>query len=93
MIHPYPLSASGFKDPDDEDDLADDLADDDDCDSQISSSSALTDGILAGYDDQVPIDKENPRRCAACGKIFQNHFGVKTHYQNVSHFISIYKSY
>ncbi|XP_054159582.1 zinc finger protein basonuclin-2-like [Oppia nitens] len=31
----------------------------------------------------VPVDKENPRRCTACGKIFQNHFGVKTHYQNV----------
>lgn len=31
----------------------------------------------------VPIDKDNPRRCTACGKIFQNHFGVKTHYQNV----------
>lgn len=31
----------------------------------------------------IPIDKENPRRCIACGKIFQNHFGVKTHYQNV----------
>lgn len=31
----------------------------------------------------VPIDKDNPRKCPACGKIFQNHFGVKTHYQNV----------
>ncbi|GIY01593.1 zinc finger protein basonuclin-2 [Caerostris extrusa] len=31
----------------------------------------------------IPVDKENPRRCIACGKIFQNHFGVKTHYQNV----------
>ncbi|XP_049766374.1 uncharacterized protein LOC126095660 [Schistocerca cancellata] len=31
----------------------------------------------------VPIDKDNPRRCTACGKIFQNHFGVKTHFQNV----------
>lgn len=31
----------------------------------------------------IPVDKENPRRCTACGKIFQNHFGVKTHYQNV----------
>ncbi|KAJ8945636.1 hypothetical protein NQ314_009171, partial [Rhamnusium bicolor] len=31
----------------------------------------------------VPVDKDNPRRCTACGKIFQNHFGVKTHYQNV----------
>uniref|UniRef100_A0A6V7KE18 C2H2-type domain-containing protein n=1 Tax=Bracon brevicornis TaxID=1563983 RepID=A0A6V7KE18_9HYME len=32
---------------------------------------------------EVPIDRENPRRCTACGKVFQNHFGVKTHYQNV----------
>lgn len=32
---------------------------------------------------EIPVDKENPRRCTACGKIFQNHFGVKTHYQNV----------
>ena len=31
----------------------------------------------------IPLDKENPRRCSACGKMFQNHFGVKTHYQNV----------
>ncbi|CAG7727834.1 unnamed protein product, partial [Allacma fusca] len=33
--------------------------------------------------DNIPIDRENPRRCIACGKVFQNHFGVKTHYQNV----------
>ncbi|XP_064461474.1 zinc finger protein basonuclin-2-like isoform X2 [Ornithodoros turicata] len=32
---------------------------------------------------EIPVDKENPRRCTACGKVFQNHFGVKTHYQNV----------
>lgn len=32
---------------------------------------------------EIPVDKDNPRRCIACGKIFQNHFGVKTHYQNV----------
>ncbi|UYV63880.1 BNC1 [Cordylochernes scorpioides] len=31
----------------------------------------------------IPVDRENPRRCTVCGKIFQNHFGVKTHYQNV----------
>nr|SIW59169.1 disconnected [Euperipatoides kanangrensis] len=31
----------------------------------------------------IPVDKENPRKCTACGKFFQNHFGVKTHYQNV----------
>ncbi|XP_076356675.1 zinc finger protein basonuclin-2-like isoform X2 [Tachypleus tridentatus] len=43
--------------------------------------------LVTGYRDMgsldVPVDKENPRRCVACGKIFQNHFGVKTHYQNV----------
>ncbi|XP_022242084.1 zinc finger protein basonuclin-2-like isoform X1 [Limulus polyphemus] len=43
--------------------------------------------LLTGYRDSgsldIPVDKENPRRCIACGKIFQNHFGVKTHYQNV----------
>lgn len=32
---------------------------------------------------EIPVDKENPRRCTACGRVFQNHFGVKTHYQNV----------
>ncbi|CAH1158773.1 unnamed protein product [Phyllotreta striolata] len=37
--------------------------------------------FISGVD--VPVDKDNPRRCTACGKIFQNHFGVKTHYQNV----------
>ncbi|XP_071512951.1 zinc finger protein basonuclin-2-like isoform X1 [Panulirus ornatus] len=38
-------------------------------------------GFLSSLD--IPMDKENPRRCVACGKMFQNHFGVKTHYQNV----------
>ncbi|XP_011504217.1 PREDICTED: uncharacterized protein LOC105367265 [Ceratosolen solmsi marchali] len=37
--------------------------------------------VVSGQD--VPLDRENPRRCTACGKVFQNHFGVKTHYQNV----------
>lgn len=40
-----------------------------------------TGGFIGSMD--VPIDKDNPRRCTACGKIFQNHFGVKTHFQNV----------
>ncbi|XP_065224920.1 zinc finger protein basonuclin-2-like isoform X2 [Planococcus citri] len=31
----------------------------------------------------IPLDKDNPRKCTACGKVFQNHFGVKTHFQNV----------
>ena len=34
-------------------------------------------------DAEIPIDKENPRRCVDCGKEFQNHFTVKIHYQNV----------
>ncbi|CAG0887269.1 unnamed protein product [Darwinula stevensoni] len=38
-------------------------------------------GFISSLD--VPVDKENPRRCPVCGKVFQNHFGVKTHYQNV----------
>ncbi|XP_037931492.1 uncharacterized protein LOC119666282 [Teleopsis dalmanni] len=32
---------------------------------------------------EVPIDKDNPLKCTACGEIFQNHFHLKTHYQNV----------
>ena len=31
----------------------------------------------------IPVDEENPRRCSSCGKVFQNLFTVKTHYQNV----------
>ncbi|KAH8039947.1 hypothetical protein HPB51_009203 [Rhipicephalus microplus] len=41
------------------------------------------DAALVGPGLEIPVDKENPRRCTACGKVFQNHFGVKTHYQNV----------
>ncbi|XP_049938478.1 zinc finger protein basonuclin-1-like isoform X1 [Schistocerca serialis cubense] len=32
---------------------------------------------------EIPMDKENPRRCLGCGKVFLNHFCVKTHYRNV----------
>ena len=35
------------------------------------------------FDADIPLDKENPRRCVDCGKEFQNHFAVKLHYQNV----------
>lgn len=53
-------------------------------DSPIDENSegilSIENGFL-GVD--VPLDKENPRKCTACGKVFQNHFGVKTHYQNV----------
>ncbi|UYV61195.1 BNC1 [Cordylochernes scorpioides] len=40
-------------------------------------------GDYRNISNEIPIDKENPRRCPTCHKIFQNHFGVKTHYQNV----------
>lgn len=48
---------------------------------QEDEYSMFRDSSLSGLD--IPVDKDNPRRCVACGKIFQNHFGVKTHYQNV----------
>lgn len=47
------------------------------------SSHMFRDSSLSSFGFDIPVDKENPRRCTACGKIFQNHFGVKTHYQNV----------
>ncbi|KAG4065979.1 hypothetical protein HA402_006697 [Bradysia odoriphaga] len=50
---------------------------DSDCDDEDYENGLYIDGM------DVPIDKDNPRKCAACGKVFQNHFGVKTHYQNV----------
>ncbi|XP_050676201.1 zinc finger protein basonuclin-2-like [Leptidea sinapis] len=31
---------------------------------------------------EIPIDEENPDRCTACGKIFQNHFTLRMHYRN-----------
>ena len=33
--------------------------------------------------EKIPIDKDNPKRCTTCGKVFQNQLGVKAHYQNV----------
>lgn len=50
---------------------------DSECDDEDYENGMYIDGM------DVPIDKDNPRKCAACGKVFQNHFGVKTHYQNV----------
>lgn len=50
---------------------------DSECDDDDYENGVYIDGM------DVPIDKDNPRKCAACGKVFQNHFGVKTHYQNV----------
>ncbi|KAJ8718387.1 hypothetical protein PYW08_002624 [Mythimna loreyi] len=38
----------------------------------------------------VPMDHENPRKCTVCGKIFQNVYVLKTHYQN-AHLKLMYK--
>ncbi|XP_064608349.1 zinc finger protein basonuclin-2-like isoform X2 [Liolophura sinensis] len=47
-----------------------------------SDCAKLTEPDLSADADQ-PLDKDNPKRCPACGKVFQNIFGVKTHYRNV----------
>ncbi|XP_058983303.1 uncharacterized protein LOC101899406 [Musca domestica] len=39
-------------------------------------------GEFPNEDAEVPIDKDNPLKCTACGEVFQNHFHLKTHYQN-----------
>lgn len=56
------------------------------CDSDENSEHHVyghfEDGTFISGGD-VPLDKDNPRKCTACGKVFQNHFGVKTHFQNV----------
>ncbi|GAB0092893.1 hypothetical protein DMENIID0001_079440 [Sergentomyia squamirostris] len=64
-----PDLGTGNESPGDEGDSEDDMYD------------PYENGNFLGMD--VPIDKDNPRKCTACGKVFQNHFGVKTHYQNV----------
>jgi hypothetical protein len=61
--------------------------------SSISGASSIDVDESDGDDDDpssssgdtstMPINEKNPRQCAKCGKIFQNHFSVKTHYQNV----------
>ena len=65
---------------------ADDVGAGEECEDDLSGSCPASptgsdyQGIL---DADIPIDKENPRRCVDCGKEFQNHFAVKIHYQNV----------
>lgn len=46
-----------------------------------SASSDRTDDREIN-DMEIPIDDENPDRCTACGKIFQNHFTLRIHYRN-----------
>ena len=37
-------------------------------------------GVFAGA--EIPVDKENPLKCVECDEVFENHFGLKQHYQN-----------
>lgn len=47
-----------------------------------SASSDRTDDRSDINDLEIPIDDENPDRCTACGKVFQNHFTLRMHYRN-----------
>ncbi|XP_039758787.1 zinc finger protein basonuclin-2 [Pararge aegeria] len=47
-----------------------------------SASSERTEDRVDINDLEIPIDDENPDRCTACGKIFQNHFTLRMHYRN-----------
>ncbi|CAG9790848.1 unnamed protein product [Diatraea saccharalis] len=47
-----------------------------------SASSDKTDDRADINDLEIPIDDENPDRCTACGKVFQNHFTLRMHYRN-----------
>ncbi|XP_026464717.1 zinc finger protein basonuclin-2-like [Ctenocephalides felis] len=75
-------SRASSPDIDDEDDLgsSDDSPSDDNSEHRVYGRFENGTFITTT---EIPIDKDNPRKCTACGKIFQNHFGVKTHYQNV----------
>lgn len=66
--------------------------------SSFDYSSEDTQGQIYGHFDSgffisttdVPLDQENPRRCSVCGKISQNVYLLKTHYQN-AHLKIMYK--
>lgn len=47
-----------------------------------SASSDKTDDRTDINDLEIPIDDENPDRCTACRKVFQNHFTLRMHYRN-----------
>ncbi|CAH0399532.1 unnamed protein product [Chilo suppressalis] len=47
-----------------------------------SASSDKTDDRADINDLEIPIDDENPDRCTACGKVFQNHFTLRMHYRS-----------
>ncbi|GBP85176.1 Protein disconnected [Eumeta japonica] len=51
-------------------------------DSQGHIYGHFDNGVFVSTTD-VPLDQDNPKKCAVCCKLFQNVFSVKTHYQNV----------
>lgn len=50
---------------------------------QNGDDSGGENGHDLSSDGDIPLDKDNPRKCPSCSKVFQNHFTVKTHFQNV----------
>lgn len=61
-------------------------ADEDDIsgrDSSEENESLPSSDILRDYPAEVYVDHENPLKCKICGKVFQNSFTVKIHFQNV----------
>ncbi|XP_050442594.1 zinc finger protein basonuclin-2-like isoform X2 [Adelges cooleyi] len=76
---------------DSRDSLLSDADNDEDDDGEDDECGSDSDGHVYGVfengrfveTEEVPVDKDDPRKCTACGKTFPNHFGVKTHYQNV----------
>lgn len=51
--------------------------------SSNESPSFLTNGMSPDDNLDTPIDKDNPSKCTLCNKVFQNHFSIKSHFQNV----------
>ena len=54
-----------------------------DADSELDAGLSQDDMANNNDNEDIPLDKDNPKKCSACGRIFQNHFSLKTHYQNV----------
>ncbi|KAH8273218.1 hypothetical protein KR026_007332, partial [Drosophila bipectinata] len=51
--------------------------------SEVNASNHHETELELESEPDVPIDRENPLRCMACGEIFKNHFHLKTHHQSV----------
>ncbi|KAI8725786.1 zinc finger protein basonuclin-2 [Biomphalaria glabrata] len=62
-------------------DSEDNDEDEDDASGRESSEEYMD--SLQDYPSELYLDKENPLKCKLCGKVFQNTFTVKIHFQNV----------